>query len=427
MKPKVASVKGTRDFYPEQMALRNWLYERMKTVSQRFGYQEFDGPFIETLDLYAAKSGEELVKEQSFVFADRNGDPITLRPELTPSLARMVAQRQNQLPRPIRWWSFGPFWRYERPQKGRSREFFQWNVDLLGFESPYGDAELAAVGAQFFKAVGLTPGEIVIQVNNRRLVDSELQSVGIPNDMVQRVFRLIDRREKMSAEAWAAYALELGLSPAQFEGIQAMLANRDLWKKSDECVAFFEGVDALGVKEYIEYEPSVIRGLDYYTGMVFEARDRDGEFRAVLGGGRYDNLVGDVGGDRIPGVGFAMGDVVISLVLQKFGRVPDLKAAPAKALVTVFGPESVPDTLALASEIRRAGLGVEWYPEAVKLQKQLKYADSLGIRFALIVGPDERQQGNVTVKDLHTGNQTLVSRPAVAAELRRLLEADSEG
>src|ERR1051326_4492963 len=150
MKPRIQTVKGARDFYPEQMALRNWLYTNMRAASQQFGYQEYDGPFLETLDLYAAKSGEELVKEQAFVFNDRGGDQITLRSELTPSLARMVAAKQAQLPRPIRWWSFGPIWRYERPQKGRSREFFQWNVDLLGVENLAADAELAAVIAALF-------------------------------------------------------------------------------------------------------------------------------------------------------------------------------------------------------------------------------------------------------------------------------------
>ncbi len=426
MKPKIQSVKGTRDFYPEQMALRNWLYQNMKAVSQKFGYQEYDGPFVETLELYAAKSGEELVKEQAFVFNDRNGDPITLRPELPPSLARMVAQRQSQLPRPIRWWSFGPFWRYERPQKGRSREFFQWNVDMLGFESPQGDAEVAAIGAEFFRAVGLNPDEVSIKVNNRRLVDAELKALGLDSDGVQRVFRLIDRREKMSPEAWAEYAAGLGLSDAQFEGVRSLLADRELWRKSDECVAFFEGVKALGVDAYVEYEPSVIRGLDYYTGMVFEARDRDGEFRAVFGGGRYDNLVGDVGGERIPGVGFAMGDVVVSLVLQKFGKTPELPSAPAQALVTVFDPASLLDSMALAAEVRRSGLAVEWYPEAARLQKQLKYADTLGIPFALIVGPDERREGKVAVKNLKTGIQTLVLRAEVGPALARILEADSE-
>jgi len=422
MKTKIQTVKGTRDFYPEQMALRNWLYASMKAASEMFGYQEYDGPFIEALDLYAAKSGEELVKEQAFVFNDRGGDQITLRPELTPSLARMVAARQAQLPRPIRWWSFGPFWRYERPQKGRSREFFQWNIDLLGVESPAADAELAAVAATFFQRIGLMPDEIKIQFNNRRLMDAEVAALGLAGTKAS-VYRLIDRRDKMNPEAWGKYAAELGVTPAQLDGLKALLEDRALWKKSEECAAFLEAAQAMGMGDYLEYDPTVIRGLDYYTGTVFEARDREGEFRAILGGGRYDNLVGDVGGDRVPGMGFAMGDMVIGLVAQKYGKVPLFKTSPAEALVTVFDRASLTEALKLAGELRAAGIRAEWYPEPSKLDRQLKYADVTGVRFAVIAGPDEAARGMVTVKDLRTRTQEAFPRARAAAEIRRKIES----
>lgn len=417
MKQKIQSVKGTRDFYPEQMALRNWLYGNMRAASQLFGYQEYDGPFVETLDLYAAKSGEELVKEQSFVFNDRGGDQITLRPELTPSLARMVAARQAQLPRPIRWWSFGPFWRYERPQKGRSREFFQWNIDLLGVDSPAADAELAAVAVTFFRLIGFTADEVKLQFNNRRLMDAEVATLGLA-DKKLAVFRLIDRRDKMSAGAWEQYAGEQGVSPQQLQELKKILANRDLWRKSDECLAFVQAAEALGIGDYLEYESTVVRGLDYYTGTVLEARDREGEFRAILGGGRYDNLVGDVGGERLPGVGFAMGDVVIGLMAQQYGKVPPLRPSPAEVLVTVFGKSGLAEALKLASELRAAGVRAEWYPEAAKLDKQLKYADAIGVRFAAIVGPDEAARGEVTLKDLQNRTQAALPRTHLAAEIR---------
>jgi histidyl-tRNA synthetase len=420
MKTKIQTVKGARDFYPEQMALRNWLYTNMRAASQQFGYQEYDGPFLETLDLYAAKSGEELVKDQAFVFNDRGGDQITLRPELTPSLARMVAGRQAQLPRPIRWWSFGPIWRYERPQKGRSREFFQWNVDLLGVDSPAADAEMAGVIATFFGLIGLTPDEVKIQFNNRRLMDAEIAALDLA-DKKSSVFRLIDRRDKMNAEAWDKYATELGLTPTQLDGLKKLLSNCDLWQKSDECLAFREAAQALGIDRFLEYEPTIIRGLDYYTGTVIEARDREGEFRAILGGGRYDNLVGDVGGERLPGVGFAMGDVVIGLVAQKYGKVPNLRTSPSEVLVTVFDKAGLPEALKLATELRAGGLRAEWYPDAAKLDKQLKYADATGVRFAAILGPDEVAQGTVTVKDLQARSQAVYPRAQVVAELRKKL------
>ena len=330
----------------------------------------------------------------------------------------MVAARQAQLPRPIRWWSFGPFWRYERPQKGRSREFFQWNIDLLGVDSPAADAELAAVAATFFRLMGFTAGEVKIQFNNRRLMDTEISALGL-SDKKSSVFRLIDRRDKLSAEVWDNYAAELGVDTQQFGGLKSLLADRDLWRKSEECVAFVEAAQALGIGDFLEYDPTVIRGLDYYTGTVIEARDREGEFRAILGGGRYDNLVGDVGGDRLPGVGFAMGDLVMGLVAQKYGKVPALRPSPAEVLVTVFDKAGLAESLKLASELRAAGLRAEWYPEAAKLERQLKYADATGVRFAVIVGPDEAARGEATLKDLQNRTQETLPRAQITAEIRR--------
>ncbi len=418
----ISAVKGTRDFYPDRMAVRTWLYTHMRAVSEAFGYQEYDGPFLEPLELYAAKSGEELVKEQAFVFPDRSGDLIALRPELTPTLARMVAQRQKQLRYPLRWWSFGPFWRYERPQRGRAREFFQWNIDMIGVNSPEADAELVAIGAAFFQRVGLTPQEVQILVNNRRLMDAQLGQLGIPPEGRSQVFRLIDRKEKMRPEAWAAYAREIGLSKEQLQGLQDLLNNAALWETSEELVRFFRACEALGVAEYVRFAPHIIRGLDYYTGTVFEARDTEGVFRAILGGGRYDNLVADVGGDPLPGVGFAMGDMVVTLVLEKYGKLPDLSGHPAPVLVTVFDEAHLLEAYRLGAELRQAGLRVTTYPEPAKLGKQFKFADRVGMRVALVVGPDEQAQGVVTVKDLRTGQQFTVPRDQVADQVRRLIE-----
>ena len=417
-KQLIQPVKGTRDFYPEQMALRVWLYNAIRAVSERFGYQEYEGPILEYISLYAAKSGEELVKEQSFVLTDRGGDELTLRPELTPTLARMVAQKQNILPKPIRWWSFGPFWRYERPQKGRTREFFQWNIDLIGSESIQADAEIAVIGAEFLRRVGLGPDSIRIQVNNRRLMDAQLRAIGVAGEQIPTVFRVIDKREKMSDPAWAEYAASVGLSEAQIAALRAMLGDRDLWKQSDELVAFFGAVADLGAGDYFDYEPSIIRGLDYYTGTVMEARDRDGEFRAIFGGGRYDNLVGDVGGDRLPGVGFAMGDVVIGLVLSKYGKLPALRTSPTQVLIASFDASLFCAARRLAAQWRAEGLRVELYPDAAKLDRQLKYADAKNIPFVAILGPDEAATNSVMLKDLRNKSQQLVAQSEVAQILK---------
>jgi len=425
MKKVVQAVKGTRDFYPEQMAIRVWLYNTMRAVAESFGYQEYEAPILETLELYAAKSGEELVKEQSYAFTDRGGTEITLRPELTPSLARMIAQKQNELNFPVRWWSFGPFWRYERPQKGRTREFFQWNVDMLGVSSPESDAENAAVLATFFQRVGLSPQQVIIKVNNRRLVDDRFDAFNVPADQRPAVSSWIDRRAKMSPEAWMEYGKEVGLSPEQITNLKEMLADRNLWKQSADLTRFFAAIDALGLSEFFEFDPSIVRGLLYYTGTVLEAWEVGGEIkRSIFGGGRYDNLTRDVGGDPIPGTGFAMGDVVIALILEKYGLLPkDLNINPAPVFVTVFDEERMLESLRLAAELRRAGLNVVCYPEAVKLQKQFKYADRIGAKVTLVLGPDEVAKGQVAVKNLASGEQVTVAREAVADTIRKILNA----
>ena len=318
MPSKILAVKGVREFYPEEMTLRNFIYEKVRAVSQAFGYQEYDGPFIEPIDLYAAKSGEELVKKQSFVFEDRGGDLVTLRPELTPSLARMVAAKQGSLTFPSRWWSFGPFWRYEQRQRGRTREFFQWNADLIGVDSPEADAELIAIAATFFHSVNLTPSQVAIHVNNRPLMESEFDALDISPEKRADVSNLIDRRSKMDATGWDAYALETGLTQKQLDGLKTVLSNSDLWKKSEALTRLFLALESIGVKEYVKFDPNVMRGILYYTGTVFEAFDTKGSVkRSILGGGRYNNLLADVGGEPLPGMGFAMGDVVIGIILQE--------------------------------------------------------------------------------------------------------------
>ena len=404
------------------MFLRNFIYEKVRLASQAFGYQEWDAPFIETIDLYAAKSGEELVKKQSFTFQDRGGDYVTLRPELTPSLARMIAAKQGELTYPLRWWSFGPFWRYEQPQKGRSREFFQWNIDLLGVDSPLADAELIAVAATFLRSVGLTPQLATIFVNNRRLMESEFDALGIVPEKRLDVSNLVDRRSKMEPVKWDAYALELGLTQTQVNGLKDILGNFGLWKKSDELVRLFAALEALGVKEYVKFDPNIMRGLLYYTGTVFEAFEASGSVkRAILGGGRYDNLLADVGGQPLAAVGFAMGDVVMGIILQENGLLPEFVPTPASVLITVFDENMWMKSFELAAQLRSAKLNAMVYPEPVKLQKQFKFADRMKMKIVLTVGPDEAANDQVAVKNLVNGEQVTVKREAVVDVVKKLL------
>ncbi len=405
-KTTIQAVKGTRDFYPEAMAFRTWLYGKVRAISERFGYLEYEAPILERLELYAAKSGEELVKEQAFVLHDRSGDELALRPELTPSLARMIAQQQATLILPARWFSFGPFWRYERPQRGRSREFFQWNIDLLGAETSTADGEIVAIGAEFFRSLGLGPEQVAIHINSRRLMERKLATLGVTEpSQRQEVFHLIDRRDRLAADKWAAWALDIGLSQGQLEALQNLLADPDLWQESDELCQVYATAQAFGVRDYLLYDAGIVRGLDYYTGPVFEAHDREGYFRAIFGGGRYDNLVADVGGERITGVGFAMGDVIIELLLERLGKRPDLPTTPSKVLVTLFDQELYDQTLALAAQLRRAGINAEQILEADRLGKQIRYADRMGIPYVTILGPDELARDKVVLKNLATGEQ----------------------
>ncbi len=421
----IPSVKGTREFYPEEMALRNFIYEKVRQASQSFGYQEWEAPYLETLELYAAKSGEELVKEQAFTFEDRGGSQVTLRPELTPSLARMIAKKQRQLTYPLRWWSFGPFWRYERPQKGRSREFFQWNIDMLGPDSPEADAELIAVAVSFLKSVGLSPGQARVYVNSRPLMDSQFDALGIPAESRLSVSNLVDRRNKMKSDAWQSYALETGLSQSQLDGLVALLDNKELWKEWEDLRRLFAALDALGVREYVEFDANVVRGLLYYTGTVFEAFDVSGSVRrSILGGGRYNNLLADVGGDPLSAVGFAMGDVVTGIVLQENGLIPEFEPSPAPILVTVFGEEFLAESLALSAELREAGLKVTIYPEPAKIGKQFKFANKMGMKIALVLGADEVEAAQVAVKNLLSGEQVKVARADVPEKVRQILAGE---
>jgi len=421
MKNIIQGVKGAREFYPAQMDIRNFLYTTIRKISTLFGYQEYDGPFLEKIDLYAAKSGEELVKEQAFVFPDRSGELITLRPELTPSLARMVAEKQNELVYPLRWWSFGPFWRYEKPQKGRTREFFQWNIDLIGLDSAYADAELICICASFLKEIGLLPSQVQILVNHRKLMDAQLIKLGIDPEKKTQLFKLIDRIDKLPSSVWDQLVLDQGITSDQLEGLRKILVHKDLWKESEYLTQVLTIVETMGLQDYVRYSPRIIRGLDYYTGLVFEAWDVGGDGRAVLGGGHYDNLVGDVGGNPLPGVGFAMGDVMISLLLDKYGCLKNDSLSKIDVLVTVFDDSMASHSFELLKILHENEIPSVVYPEAAKLQKQLKYADRMGIKNVIIFGPSEMESGTITLKSLTQSTQLTVQKSQMVDTIKALI------
>ncbi len=406
-KKLIPSVKGTRDFYPEDWAFESWLYGKVKQVSALFGFEEYEGPTLETLDLYAAKSGEELVKKQAFTLTDQSGKTLALRPEMTPTLARMIAQKAGSLNFPVKWFTFGRRFRYEQPQKGRGREFFQWDCDILGVDSAEADAEAVAIAAAFLKSLGLEPTEVKIKINDRQLLQAKITALGISEETVAPVFRLIDKVDKVSRQDFLEMGREIGLNNEQTEAVLQIIGEKNAYLDSPRLLQVFEFLKKYGAAEYVEYDPRIVRGLEYYTGVVFEAWDTKGEFRSILGGGRYDNLTADVGGrEKIPGTGFAAGDMVVAEVLKNLGKYPALAVNPTQVLVTVFSPEFLDRSIETANQLRDRSINTEVYldPET-KLDKQIKYADKKEIPYVIIIGPDEVKNETVTLKNLKTGEQ----------------------
>lgn len=416
----VPKVKGTRDFYPEDMAFRNWLYGVVKKISEKYGYQEFDGPNIEYLDLFADKTSEEILKEQAFSLKDRDGKDILLRPEITPTFARMVAQKSGSLVKPIRWFSFGRAYRYEQPQKGREREFFQWEINILGPETPEADAEIIAIAVEYFKELGLTPEEVVIKVNDRSYFETFCQEINIPQEKVNPLIRLIDKKCKMSGTWFEDSLKELGISEEQISKLNEFLQNKD-YTKSPWLNQLFKALALYqGVLDYVKFDSMIARGFEYYTRTVFEAWDKTGGLkRAIFGGGRFDDLTETLGGERLPGVGMAPGDVPIQVLLEQLYKMPNLKPKSSKVLVTVFSSELLEKSIQVANKLRQSKIDTEsWLEPDFKLEKQLKYADQKSIPFVVILGPDEAASEKVVLKDLTLRTQETLSLDEAVKRLR---------
>ncbi|MGE5557324.1 MAG: histidine--tRNA ligase [Bacillota bacterium] len=419
----IKSVKGMRDFYPGEWAFQKWLARKWLDIGALFGYQEYEGPIVEPMELYLEKSSEEIVTQQTFSMQDRDGNRLVLRPELTPTLARMVAQKENELPLPVRWQSFGPFFRYEKPQRGRGRGFFQWNVDCIGSESILADAEILTIAALSLKELGLTAGEAVIKVNDRAAMQEWItDKLKLSAEKVTPLFRAIDRMDKAPPEVFHNSLRELGLNQGQIGALLEFLESKE-FSFSPWLAELFSLLKSNGVAEYCEPDLKIIRGFDYYTRTVFEAWAKTGLRRALFGGGRYDNLTLQVGGKkRLPGVGFAPGDMAVYELLAELGKLPALSPVHARALITVFSPELRDASLKLARDLRKAGVAVEIYPDISKLDRQIKYADQQKIPYAVIIGPEEAEKGVYILKDLAEREQKALDYP----ELCRILKGRSD-
>ncbi len=418
------ALPGFRDFYPADLALRDHIFRTWRQAASRYGFEEYDGPPLEALELYTAKSGEEIVG-QLYSFTDKGGREVSLRPEMTPTLARMVAARANGLKKPIRWFSIPQLFRYERQQRGRLREHFQLNCDLIGEAGDLADAEIVALAIDAVRPFGLGPGDVRVRISDRRLLTALLRALEVAEAQVPVVYQVFDKIRRAPAEVSEGRLAGAGIAPGTVERLLGLAGARSwsdlgaLGSGIDEALAegeplrrTIDALGAMGFSEYIDLDLGIVRGLAYYTGTVFELFDARGELRAVCGGGRYDNLLQSLGGVDLPALGFGMGDVVLGELLRDRGLAPEAPAS-IDVFLAAITQEDLAEVLGLARELRDAGLRVEYALAPQAVGKQLKLADTRGARVAVVVGPDDRARGEVIVKDLRGKGQESVARGGV--------------
>ena len=414
----IPKVKGTRDFYPDDWAYQKWLCEKFIGVGNLFGYREYESTILEYMALYLGKSSEEIVTQQTFTLSDRDDKQLVMRPELTPTLARMVAQKEGELTFPIRWQSYGRFFRYERPQRGRGRSFFQWNIDALGSDSYLADAEIITIACTLFKHLSLSNEHASIKINDRQALEILIaKELALSPEDIKPVFGAIDRIDKIPEEKFRTYlANDLDLSAGQIDTLYEILHTTDL-TFSPWLQHIFEQLDQNGVIDLVELDLKIVRGFDYYTRTVFEAWAKTSLRRALFGGGRYDNLTRQVGGKRqVPGVGFAVGDMAITELLKEIDTYPQLETPGARVFVTVFSENLLAQSSSFAEKLRQEGIATELHliPEQ-RLDRQFKYADRQNIPFAAVIGPDEASANTIVLKDLKARAQQIFSQNDLCA------------
>ncbi len=410
-------VRGTRDFYPEDMRLRNWLFERFHSAARSHGFEEYDAPVLESEELYTRKAGEEIVG-QLYNFEDKGGRRVALRPEMTPSLARMVMARSGGLALPIKWYSIPQCWRYERTQRGRGREHYQWNVDIWGMNGVEADAELLSVLVQFFHSVGLKSEDLVIRISSRKVLEEVLGSLAIEGEIFAQTCVIVDKMDKLPEDVIQAQLSDLGLSSDSISTILSVLGITDLGSLSSalnsdgealiELQSLFSLCESYGISDWVSFDASVVRGLAYYTGPVFEAHDRAGNLRAICGGGRYDKLIGTLGGNDLPATGFGFGDMVVMELLADKGLLPELSNGVADVVFSM-GTELRGAAMQVAAKLRSAGRTVDLVLEDKKMKWVFKHAERCGATRLVMVMPDEWAEGKVRIKDLDTGEESTVA------------------
>lgn len=436
------SLPGFREFYPEDCAVRNFIFERWRNAAQRFGFREWDAPALEPLELFTEKSGEEIVS-QLFNFEDKGGRKVSLRPEMTPSLARLVGARAGSLRRPIKWFGIGENYRYEKQQRGRLRAFYQYNADILGEAGCSADAEIISLCVESLCAFGLRENDFCIRLSDRTLWFLFLENIGIPDEAVAvKVLAVVDKLERVAhdglIEMMTAALAETQLDPvgtlatvrefvalkslseleaffASRNGAEKALARLEEWKKLLGLLA------ALGCGDFIRIDLTIVRGLAYYTGFVFEAFQIVGEGRALAGGGRYDKLVQKLGGPEMPAVGFGMGDVTLRNLLEQQELLPQIVDAPDFYAI-VLGEENRAEALSDVAVLRACGMRVEYAFKDGKFGKLIQAAEQTGARYALIYGTNELALGVVKVRDTQERREIAFPRENLPATLEHILE-----
>ena len=412
--------KGTRDFYPEDMRLRNWFFGKIRETLKLSAFEEYDGPMLESLELYAAKSGEEIANEQTYNFTDRGDRRLAIRPEMTPTVARMVAGKMGELNFPLKWFSIPNMYRYERPQRGRLREFWQINVDIFGCDTFEADLECISSAVSILKAYGADETMFTVHINNRRFFNDVISAIaGTDAEGSKKVSKVIDRKNKIPREAYEKELVELGLDSDKIARIDALYtmsvgeatAICPDSTGSAELRSLFEALEKTGLDKYCVFDFGIIRGLDYYTGTVFEVFDNAPENnRAMFGGGRYDNLVGlFVKNAKISGVGYGMGDVTLENFLVTHKLIPDLYKSATKVLITRFDDVPYEKYLMLADTLRAAGITASVYLGSKKFGKQIDYAVKEHCTHVIIMGSSELETQSAKIKNLETREECVVN------------------
>ena len=409
-------VKGTRDFFPDEMRMRNWLFQVWRSVSEQAGFEEYDTCVLEHEELYIRKAGDEISK-QLYSFEDKGGRRLSLRPEMTPSLARLVLQRTKSLLFPIKWFSMPQCFRYERMTKGRRREHFQWNADIIGQPDMVAEAEILMLLISACESMGLSAKDIRVFINDRRILNAILSQLNVTEKLHSAILVIMDKRDKVSPETLGTMLKDAGMTASQVQHLNEYLTKTNLQKLKEE-LQHTEGIDELqhllqlmdtaGYSDYLQFDISIVRGLSYYTGAVFEINSPEKKHRAICGGGRYDSLLSTYGGKSVPAVGFGFGDVVVLDVLRELERFPELSRTLDYTIIP-FDNEQVGIALKIANELRSKGAIVDCNFSMKKMKKSLHEANESGTKFAILLFPEELKQEKVVIRDMQLREQNPIN------------------